>query len=148
MAGAVRRGRRLSVRQVYDASAALALLFREERGKLLEPVLDESFISSVNLSEAVAVMIRRGGDATIIRESVDTLKLTVLPLSGSLAIDAGLLWPATKFAGSSLGDRCALVLSRQLGGTLLTTDRRLAEVAPQVGVVAELLVTPGAGSAR
>ncbi|WP_375383455.1 PIN domain-containing protein [uncultured Sphingomonas sp.] len=136
------------MRQVYDASAALALLFREERGKLLEPVLDESFISSVNLSEAVAVMIRRGGDATIIRESVDTLKLTVLPLSGSLAIDAGLLWPATKFAGSSLGDRCALVLSRQLGGTLLTTDRRLAEVAPQVGVVAELLVTPGAGSAR
>lgn len=138
----------MSTPQVYDASAALALLFGEERGGLLRPVLDSAFIGSVNLSEAVAVMIRRGGDPAIIREGVDMLKLTVLPLSGSLAIAAGLLWPATKFAGSSLGDRCALALSRELRATLLTTDRRLAAVAPQVGVTASLLQAPGAGSAR
>ena len=136
------------MRYAFDASAALALLLGEDRGEVLRPLLANACIGSVNLSEAIAVLIRHGSDPEQARLGVAALSLPVIPFSELLAIDAGMIWPSTKAAGSSLGDCAALALCRQLSATLLTTDRQLSRIAQAVGVVAQLLVTPGAGSAR
>ena len=122
------------MRHILDASAVLALLQNEPGDALVAGVLSEACVGSVNLAEVVTVLTRKGRSAAQIRSVMQTLDLPVLSAERSLAIDTGLLWPATKVAGSSLGDRYALALARRMNAGLLTSDERLAAIAPSVGV--------------
>lgn len=57
----------------------------------------------------------------------------------ALAHDIGMLVPATRAAGLSLGDRACLALARRLGVPALTAERRWAEVAGVAGVEVRLI---------
>lgn len=57
----------------------------------------------------------------------------------ALAHDIGMLVPATRAAGLSLGDRACLALARRLGVTALTAERRWADVAGVAGVEVRLI---------
>ena len=57
-----------------------------------------------------------------IRDVVEGLHLEVVPFESEQAFEAGLLRPATKALGLSLGDRGCLSLARRLGLAVLTAD--------------------------
>jgi PIN domain nuclease of toxin-antitoxin system len=67
------------------------------------------------------------------------LPVEYLAPDASLAHDVGLLLPATRAAGLSLGDRACLALARRLGVRALTAERRWADVARVAGVEVRLI---------
>lgn len=109
---------------VLDASALLALLNRESGSEHVAEALAKSTImSAVNLSEVVAKLADIGMPEEEIRDAIEPLGLEFIDFIAVDAFAAGLLRPATKLAGLSLGDRACLALGSRSGGTVLTADR-------------------------
>ncbi len=124
---------------VLDASALLALLLGEPGSKGVQTVLASSAMSDVNLSEIVAYFARHGVEEREIRLVLDPLPIERHPFDGHLAYIAGLLVPATKQRGLSLGDRACLALAKQLGVKAVTADRSWLHIANAVGVEVEVI---------
>lgn len=57
-----------------------------------------------------------------IRETLALLPLEPVPFDDEQAVQVGLLAPATRASGLSLGDRACLVLARLLDATAITAD--------------------------
>ena len=111
------------MKAVLDASALLAYLQDEPGSETIEPMLDESAISSVNWAEVVQKSIAGGVDVDGLREDVEALGLSLLPFTAEEAETAGRLWLQTRSCGLSLGDRACLSLGLRLGIPVLTTDQ-------------------------
>jgi ribonuclease VapC len=124
---------------VLDASALLALLQAEPGGEAVRAVLPDAAISAVNFSEGTGLYVRNGVAEAQVRQVLDPLPLQVVPFDTDLAYVAGLLLPATKSAGLSLGDRACLSLARRLGCRALTGGRVWAGIATGAGVEIELI---------
>jgi PIN domain nuclease of toxin-antitoxin system len=118
---------------VWDASAVLALLQQEAGWEALaaEP---PGAVGAVNLSEAVAKLADAGMPEEAIRAAVSELSLDVHALDEEQALRAGMLRPATRGLGLSLGDRCCLALGATLELPVLTTDRRWTELETGVEI--------------
>ena len=116
---------------ILDASALLASLHREPGADQVEEVVarGEGAISAVNLSEVVSRLADRGMPEAQIRGEIDSAGLDVVPFDSELAYSAGLLRPATRRWGLSLGDRACLALARQRGLPAMTADRTWAELS-------------------
>ena len=121
---------------VLDASAVLALLFREPGSDRVAAALPSSCISSVNLSEVAGRFIRDGAEVEEVAYRLRQLALDVVPFDEQAALRAAALLPVTSPLGLSLADRACLALARQRGLTALTTDRAWASVP---GVNVELI---------
>ena len=119
---------------VLDASALLALLNDEPGADIVASVLAASAISTLNLSEVVGKLADVGMPATAIREALRDFPLEVVPFDEEQAYEAGLMRPATKGAGLSLGDRACLSLAHRLGLPALTTDRNWKHLQVDVKV--------------
>ena len=111
------------MKAVLDASALLAYLQDEPGSEIIEPMLDESAISSGNWAEVVQKSIAGGVDVDGLREDVEALGLSLLPFTPEEAETAGRLWLQTRSCGLSLGDRACLSLGIRLGVPVLTTDQ-------------------------
>ena len=110
-------------RVVLDASALLALLNSERGSHVVEESLPDAAISAVNLSEVVSKLSGRDMPGAMVRTAVEALDLDIRSFDADLAFSAGLLRPATRGLGLSLGDRACLALGLLLSATILTTDR-------------------------
>jgi ribonuclease VapC len=100
------------VTAVLDASAVLALIYREPGYDTVATLLGGAVISSVSLSEVIQQLIRRGHPSpAAAAEGIRQLGVTVLPFTTGTAIKAGLLWIQTRTAGLSLGCRACLVIT-------------------------------------
>lgn len=110
-------------RAVWDASALLVLLNAEPDGERLAGELGEALISAVNLSEVVAKLADAGMPEGDLREALAALPLEVAPFDEGLAYVAGLLRPATRARGLSMGDRACLALALASGLPVVTADR-------------------------
>ena len=124
---------------VLDASALLALLLGESRGETVRAELPDASISTVNLAEVVAHYARNGATEDEIREILDPLPLDRIDFDTDLAVACGLMPPATRAAGLSLGDRACLALAKQLGVRAVTADRAWSTVAEVIDVSVEIL---------
>ena len=122
---------------VLDASALLALIQAEAGSERVAEVLDGAVISAINLAEVVSRLADRGVPGEAIRRQLARLGLRIVPVDEDLAYAAGLLRPATRALGLSLGDRVCIALARRLGATALTTDRVWARL--EIGVAVELV---------
>lgn len=122
---------------VLDTSALLALIQAEPGSARVTDVLGAAVISAVNLAEVVTRLADRGVPRQAIRRQLARLDLGVMPVDEDLAYAAGLLRPATRALGLSLGDRVCLALARRLGAVALTTDQTWGRL--QIGVAVELL---------
>lgn len=124
---------------VLDASAALAWLRAEPGADVVETRLRAAalspVISAVNLSEIYQKLAQRGVDAARTLGQLRTLGIRTEPVDTDDAIAAAKLWPATRAAGLSLGDRCCLALAARLGGPALTADTAWAALDLGVTVV-------------
>ncbi len=109
---------------VLDASALLALLNAEPGAARVAAVLPRAVVSSVNLSEVVAKLADVGMPETQIHAALDGLGLGVIPFDEALAYRAGMLRPASRALGLSLGDRAGLALAMELDCPVLTTDQQ------------------------
>lgn len=121
-------------RTVLDASAVLAVLFREPGADLIEKHYAHAVVSSVNLSEVAAKLCDHGMGTAEVEELLSGLGLDVRSFDEVQALAAGFLRKATRSRGLSLGDRACLALAIAEGVAVVTTDRNWAAVSRTVGV--------------
>ena len=115
-------------RAVLDASALLAVLYREPGSVMVEPYFARAVVSSVNFSEVAARLSDRGIDSQEVLKILSGLGLEVREFDTELALMAGALREVTRPLGLSLGDRACLALGIAEGAPILTTDRAWAGV--------------------
>ncbi|GAA1838554.1 PIN domain-containing protein [Pseudonocardia alni subsp. carboxydivorans] len=120
---------------VLDASAVLAWLRAEPGADVVESYLEAAVISAVNLSEVYQKLAQRGVDADRTLRQLRTLGIGIEPVTAADAVTAATLWPATRTAGLSLGDRCCLALATRLAGPAVTADTAWTQLDVGVAVV-------------
>ena len=99
---------------VLDASALLAYLLQEPGAEIVDGLLSDAHMASVNWAEVVQKALSAGVDVEGMRDDLQTLGMQVEPF---LAVDgerAGQLWPHTRQQGLSLGDRAWVQLPLEL----------------------------------
>jgi PIN domain nuclease of toxin-antitoxin system len=124
---------------VLDASALLALLLDERGSGKVRTVLAASAMTAVNLSEVVGHFARNGVAEKDIRLVLDPLPIERITFDEGLAFSTGLLLPATRQAGLSLGDRACLALAARLDVRALTADHSWLTIAKIVGIEIDLI---------
>ncbi len=117
------------IKNVLDASAVLAVL-NGERGQMkVIPLLAESVIASVNLSEVAAKLLEAGMDESSAQIAVSVLGIgEVADFTEDLAWDVARLRPLTKQYGLSMGDRACLALAVKLGIPAVTADKEWSKL--------------------
>lgn len=123
---------------VLDASALLAMLHEEAGSEVVEIVISNSVMSTVNWSEVVQKTVARGIASEGLRRDVESLGLVLLPFQAEDADFAGTLWAQTKELGLSLGDRACLALAHRLSLPAMTTDRAWKDLPRELGIEVEL----------
>jgi PIN domain nuclease of toxin-antitoxin system len=117
------------VTYVLDASALLALLYREPGHDRVADLLDGAVISSVNWSETLAKLAQRGLVDRAAVEALLALGVEVVPFGRTDAERAARLWPAGRACGLSLGDRaCLAVAQARSEGIAVTADKVWADL--------------------
>jgi len=117
------------IKNVLDASAVLAVL-NGERGQMkVIPLLSESAISSVNLSEVAAKLLEAGMDEETAQIAVSVLGIgAIVDFTADLAWEAARLRPLTKQNGLSLGDRTCLALAIKHNVPAVTADKEWSKL--------------------
>lgn len=119
---------------VLDASALLALLNAEKGADLVQGLLPQSVISTVNLAETVARLSAVGMPEDQIRDVLAYLGLEITPFDEEQAFQSGLLYKQTQPLGLSLGDRACLALAQITDATAVTSDRAWKDLDIGVGL--------------
>jgi PIN domain nuclease of toxin-antitoxin system len=113
------------------------MLFQEPGAATVADVIAEgAAVSTVNLSEVAAALVRHERDTDRILRAV-AAQVTVEPFTTQDALAAAALWAPTRAAGLSLGDRACIALAQRLGVAAVTADREWSTV--NVGVTIELV---------
>jgi ribonuclease VapC len=113
----------------------LAYLQREAGYEAVQRALTEgACISAVNLAEVLSKVVSKGIDAELVRVRLDALGLRTVSFGDVDALLSAQLYPTTKAAGLSLGDRACLALASRLGVTALTSDTAWKGVAAAISV--------------
>ncbi|CAA9890527.1 PilT protein domain protein [Candidatus Methylobacter favarea] len=108
---------------VLDASALLCFLQSEPGANVVDAVLPEAVISSVNWAEVMQKSLAADVDVKGLRDDLAALGLTVLPFTAEEAEIAAQLWQSTRQYGLSLGDRACLALATRLDAPVQTADQ-------------------------
>jgi len=124
------------VTAVLDASAVLALIYREPGHDQVGELLPGAVVSAVNWAEVVAKLAQRAHpEPAAAADGVRSLGVRVEAFTVADAVRAGLLWPKTRSAGLSLGDRACLAVARRVaGGEAVTADQAWAELDLEIAV--------------
>lgn len=99
---------------VLDASAVLALLYREPGHEIVAELLDGAKISAVNWSEVLTKLTQRGITGRAPAEALLALGVDVVPFTEADAQRAAELWPIGRADGLSLGDRACLAVAQDV----------------------------------
>jgi len=110
-------------RYLLDASALLAAIHNEIGGDYVQQRIEESAVSSINWSEVLQKLNRKGANTQEIAVALKALGLEIIPFTEDDASIAADLWPDTKALGLSLADRACLAVGRRLKLTVLTADQ-------------------------
>lgn len=119
---------------VLDASALLAFLFQEAGHEQVGAEIEDSCLSTVNLSEVIGRFVRDGHDARVVLQRLVSSNIDIVSFSPTHAGLAASLVPATQPLGLSLGDRACLALALNRDLPALTADRAWAELDVGVNV--------------
>jgi PIN domain nuclease of toxin-antitoxin system len=119
---------------VLDASAVLALLFREPGHEQVAEVLDQACLSTVNAAEVLERLARGGSHLDDARRMLEHAPWETVDFDLDQAAEAARLAPVTRGLGLSLGDRACLALARRRGVPVLTADRAWLQVDAGVTV--------------
>lgn len=124
---------------VLDASALLAMLQGEDGSEVVEIVLSNSVMSTVNWSEVMQKVTARGIASNGLRRDVESLGLVLMPFLVEDADLTGTFWAQTKDLGLSLGDRACLALAHRLSLPAMTADRAWKDLPRELAIEIELV---------
>jgi ribonuclease VapC len=93
-----------------------------------EAALGIGVVSTVNVTEIIAKQIDKGLDPLAARQRYFELNLDIRLFDEELAVLAGQLRRETRHLGLSLGDRACLALGIRENATVLTADRKWADL--------------------
>lgn len=113
---------------VLDASALLASLQNEEGYEIVDAILKESAISTINLSEVLQKVKQKGIATESIVRGLETEGVEIIAYSIEQAEITADLWAVTKPFGLSLGDRACLALAQSLNAVAITADKSWANI--------------------
>lgn len=117
------------INNILDASAVLAVLNGESGQKKVIPILTESAISSVNLTEVAAKLLEAGMDEAGARLAISVLGIgKIVDFTEDLAWEAARLRPLGKHYGLSLGDLACLALAIKLKLPAVTADKQWSKL--------------------
>ncbi len=108
---------------VLDTSAVLAWLRGEDGAATVDPLLATAIMATPNWSELAQKLLQHGVDARRTLARLQVLGIAVEPFTDTDALAAAELWPHTRSAGLSLGDRACLAVARRLELPATTADR-------------------------
>ena len=108
---------------VFDSSALLAIVFREDGAEAAERRLSSGIVSVVNASEVIARLVDYGTSGEDARNELLNFGLEIRPFDTALAVAAGQLCAATREKGLSLGDRACVALAIREQAGIVTADR-------------------------
>jgi len=111
-----------------DASALLALLFREDGHEEVATVFGESCMSTVNLAEVLGRFARDGHDTSLALRRIASSPVELVDFGPEDAELAAGLLPQTQPRGLSLGDRACLALAMRRSIPAMTADRAWLDV--------------------
>lgn len=120
---------------ILDASAVLSLLNKEPGHDKVEKYLQDASISSVNLSEVIAILINIGMPEKEITPLLAELIKNVVPFDETQALTTASLIRKTKPYGLSLGDRACLALGILKNRPVLTCDKAWGKLEIPVKVI-------------
>ena len=113
---------------VLDASALLAFLHDEPGSSVIDELLEEGLISSVNWSEVYQKALARGVPTEGLRADLEALGLEIVAFTPEQAERAAMIWGETRRMGLSLADRACLALGLESGLPVYTADRSWSEL--------------------
>lgn len=108
---------------VLDSSALLAFINQENGSELVEGYLPNAVMSSVNVSEVVAVLSQIDMPEDVIINIIYELGIEVISFDQEQALQTGFLRNKTKAAGLSLGDRACINLASIKNLNVITADK-------------------------
>lgn len=108
---------------VLDSSALLAFINQENGSEIVEGYLPNAVMSSVNISEVVAVLSQIDMPKDVIINIINELGIEVINFDQEQAIQTGFLRNKTKAAGLSLGDRACINLASTKNLNVVTADK-------------------------
>ena len=121
---------------LLDASALLAWLNEERGAEKVDPILDRSAISTVNLSETLQKSLSEGVEVRGLSADLEALGILPLPFETEDAESAADLWTQTRDLGLSLGDRACLATALKLEVPAVSADKAWANIEyPGLNVV-------------
>lgn len=116
--------RRLVTEAILDASAVMAFLLREPGADLVATAMsDGAVMSTVNLSEVIAILPERGFAADAVPDAIGSLPIEYRDFQESTAFAAAALFEVTRGRNISFADRACLALGREMGMPVMTGDR-------------------------
>lgn len=113
---------------VLDASALLASLQNEDGYEIVDAILNQSAISTINLSEVLQKVKQKGIVTKRIVEGLQTEGVEIIAYTIEQAEITADLWSITKPYGLSLGDRACLALAQLLNAVAITADKSWANI--------------------
>jgi len=116
------------IKNILDASAVLAYLQNEKGKEKVEPILESSAISRVNVIEILTKLVEKGLSVAEAKEAFDHLDLPIIEIDENQSLKAAELRPLTKHLGLSLGDRCCLALAILENLPAVTADKNWANL--------------------
>lgn len=109
---------------ILDASALIALMNNEPGYAMIEDIIGDSVMSTVNVSEAAKFLIdRRTYTEKEAQNVIEQLVNDIADFDSEQAYVAASLYNKTKALGLSMGDRACLALSKVTGYTIYTADK-------------------------
>lgn len=108
---------------ILDASALLALVKNEPGSDKVEELLGHIVMSSVNVSEAAAILLGSEMSAQEAEDCLLPLISEIVPFDEEQAFHAADLRKQTRSKGLSLGDRACITLGIKMKLPVYTADK-------------------------
>lgn len=119
---------------VLDSSAILAVLNAEPGADVVESMMENALVSTVNYAEVVAKLVERGSTVLAAQAALRSIALTTVDFDVALAERTGGLRGETLKRGLSLGDRACLALAEREGVPAVTGDRTWVGAVSRVDI--------------
>lgn len=108
---------------VLDASALLALIKNETGAKVIEGLLGNIIMSSVNVTEVAGILLDSDMSPDEAQEAIEPFIDSIVPFDLEHSMACATLKKVTKHLGLSLGDRACIALGIKLQLPIYTADR-------------------------
>ena len=110
-------------KKVLDSSAILAVIFQEKGAEIVEPLLEKSLVSSINVAEVFTKLSEKSILNQQMIDDFQQLGIEIIDFDFEQAVKIAELRPLTKHLGLSLGDRSCLALAILHNTTAVTADK-------------------------